>query len=163
MTFDEMTRMTNADLEKLFLAGRAPDPAALAGYEWRGWNVPWYTRVFGIQKFIKGFFAKPGGVEGYNVPVRQDYLADPWTRKARAKPFGFYRVVPTPEGLLLDYGASARNPRYRPERVLRDYLVVPDPARTDLLLGKAYLALGARVPSNFFILERLGRTEWSPQ
>jgi len=46
---------------------------------------------------------------------------------------------------------------------LRDYVVQPDPADPDLLLGKAYLALGPfRVPSNFFVIERLRRTSWKP-
>lgn len=168
MTFEELTKLRNTELERFFLAGGSPDAGALAGFEYRGWNVPWFTRLLGIQKFIKGFFAGPDGVEGYNTPVRQDGLADPWTRlpdAARPKRFGFYRVGRDerhPRALLLDYGASARNAWYRPERALRDYLVQPDPARPDLLLGKAHLALGARVPVSFFILERLRRTEWRP-
>ena len=171
MTFKELAFMREDDLERIFLSAPAPDAGALAGSEFRGWNVPWFTRLLGIQKFIKGFFAAAdgGGVEGYNIPVRQDGFADAWTRLPdpdAPKRFGFYRVVRDarrPEALLLDYGASARNPWYRPERVLRDYLVQPDPARPDLLIGKAYLALGVRVPSNFFILERLKGTEWKPR
>ena len=65
--------------------------------------------------------------------------------------------------MLLDYGASHRNPPLGLERALRHYLVQPYPANPDLLLGKAYFAVdGFRVPSNFFVLERLRRVSWTP-
>ena len=67
-----------------------------------------------------------------------------------------------PEAALLDYGASPRNSPWQIERLLRDYLVQPDPTNGDILLGKAYLALGKRIPVSFFILERLRRTQWHP-
>ena len=175
MKFDELTKLRNMDLENIFLAGSAPVPGALAGFEFKGWNIPWFTRVAGIQKFIKGFFSGPDGrIEGYNIPVRQDGLKDAWTHLPNAdepKRFGFYLVGAVrpesrdnvyPNALLLDYGASPRNAFWRPERVLRDYLVQPDPAEPTVLLGKAYLALGARIASNFFVLERLRSTRWTP-
>lgn len=148
------------ELEALLRGGAAPTPEALAGFEFRGWNHPFFASVLGIRKFVKGFFLADG-LEGYNIPVRQDGLAAPWT--AKGKPFGFYRVVAAddryPRSALLDYGASPRNAFYRPERVIRDYLVSVEP---DLMLGKAYLQLGVRVFSNFFILERLRPTSWRP-
>ncbi len=68
-----------------------------------------------------------------------------------------------PNGILLDYGASPRNHRLAPERVLRDYLVQPYADDPDLLLGKAYLAFGSwRVASNFFVLGRLSPTKGTP-
>jgi hypothetical protein len=86
--------------------------------------------------------------------------------------FGFFivsRVDPAgtenlyPKAALLNYGSSARNFVLRPERVLRDYLIQPDPSNPDLMLGKAYLALaGCRIASNFFVLERLRKTDWAP-
>ena len=55
--------------------------------------------------------------------------------------------------LLLDYGRG--NPWYDPSRQLRDYLVRCVPGSDDLLLGKAYMALGPwRIPATFFLLER---------
>ena len=64
------------------------------------------------------------------------------------------------DALLLDYGRG-QNPLLDASKVLRDYLVRIDPDSDDLLLGKAYLALGpTRVPSNFFLLERHRPTPW---
>ena len=174
MTFEELTQKSNAELEALMQAGKAPALEALAGHEYRGWNVPFFTRILGIQKFIKGFFQGPGGVEGYNIPVRQNGLDDAWTHLPSAqapKRFGYYLVGPVsaeavdhryPNALLLDYGASPRNAWYHGERVLRDYLVEPCQCDPELLLGKAYLALGPRLASNFFILKRLRPTDWRP-
>lgn len=161
MTYAELTAMSKTQLDSVFTQGATPRITELAGWEWRGWNEPFFTKLLGIKKFIKGFFESGEGVEGYNIPVRQGGFAEPWTKKG--KPFGFYRVSPEGSSLLLDYGASPRNPFWRPERLIRDYLVQPDPANGDILLGRAYLQLcGPRVFSNYFILERLARTEWKP-
>ena len=65
--------------------------------------------------------------------------------------------------LLLNYGRGGNKP-YDPTRNLRDYVVQVDPANPDLYLGKAYYALGpARMPTNFFILERhrVGLTDYA--
>lgn len=170
--YGALIRLTNAELEKIFKASRGPVPESLAGYEWRGTNAPWFTKLLGIQKFIKGFFRTAQGVEGYNIPVRQNGLDAPWLLPDPGHPkrFGFFRVDRVdpgardnfyPQALLLDYGASRRNAWYRVEKVLRDYVVCPDPKNPRLLLGKAYLALGpARVFSNFFVIERLRPTAW---
>lgn len=168
MDYRTLCHSSNADLEAVFRAGKQPDPAALAGYEFRGFNTPFFARLIGIQKFVKGFFQAGDAVEGYNIPVRQNGFENPWLHKPSAdapKRFGYYNVYPVrkderdnlyPNALLLNYGASCRNAFYRVERVLRDYVVQPDPAQPDLYLGKAYLAFGpVRIPSNFFVLERL--------
>jgi hypothetical protein len=167
--YQKLARASNAELEAVFLAAATPALEALAGWEFRGFNTPFFARLLGIQKFIKGFFQEPGNeLAGYNVPVHQNGLEAPWVHKPSAempKRFGYYQVYRVragerdhryPHALLLNYGASRRNKAYQVERVLRDYLVQPDAANPDLLLGKAYLAFGPlRVPSNFFILERL--------
>lgn len=168
LDYRKLAHSSNADLEAVFRAGTQPSPDALAGYEFRGFNTPFFAKLLGIQKFVKGFFKESGAVEGYNIPVQQNGFEGAWLHKPSAeapKRFGFYNVYPVrkyerdnlyPNALLLNYGASARNPFYRVERVLRDYVVQVDPANADLLLGKAYLAFGpVRVPSNFFVLERL--------
>ena len=163
-----MKDMSGRALGELLSSGRAPDPAALAGWEWRGWNQPAALALLGIRKFIKGFFSGSAGLEGYNRPVVQDGFDAEW--RAKGEPFGFYRVAAArapddrhPNSLLLDYGASRRNAVWKPERLLRDYLVQPDPAEPDVLLGRATLALGpARPATNFFLLERLAAVKWLP-
>ncbi len=171
--FRDLAGMGDSRLEEVFSSARGPEPEALAGFEWRGANTPWFASLLGIRKFIKGFFLTEAGVEGYNIPVRQNGLEEPWLHKPspeNPRRFGFFMVGKVrpggrdslyPEALLLDYGASPRNPWYRPERVLRDYLV-QNPENPEILIGKAYLALGPRVPSSFFILERLRPTGWRP-
>lgn len=168
----ELKAAGSAELDRLVASRPGPDPDSLAGWEWRGCNTPWFASLLGIRKFIKGFFPGPAGVEGYNVPVSQNGVDNPWLHKPSPDSphrFGFYLVrKPSgsdnkyPDSLLLDYGASPRNPSWKPERLLRDYLVQPDASNPDLLLGKAYLALGTRVAVSFFILERLRRTDWKP-
>jgi hypothetical protein len=171
--FRALTRLSNAELEKILAASDGPDPKDLAGWEFSGFNVASFTKWLGIQKFIKGFFQGPAYVEGYNIPVRQNGFDAPWEHLPSAespKRFGYYlarrvgqrdRDNKYPRAVLLNYGASPRNIFVRPERVLRDYLVVPDPNDRDLLLGKAYLAIGAaRVFSNFFVLKRLRPAAW---
>ncbi|MBI4424788.1 MAG: hypothetical protein HY554_13735 [Elusimicrobia bacterium] len=173
--FLQLCRAGDAQLERLLAAGAAPEDAALGGWEWRGYNTPPFTALLGIRKFIKGFFDAGAGLEGYNIPAKQNGLDGAWLHRPRPQAparFGFYRVRRPRAGerdslyadaLLLDYGASARNASYRPERVLRDYLVQPFPDDRDLLLGKAYLAFGPlRVRSNFFVLGRLRPAPWLP-
>lgn len=169
--YRELARLPGRELETLLRNGKAP--GSLAGWEFRGYNTPFFASLLGIRKFVKGFFMG-NGLEGYNIPVRQNGLTGEWLHKPSAETphrFGFYLVRGVraedadnlyPNAVLLDYGRSPRNPAWKPERVLRDYLVQPDPDNPDVLLGKAYLALGARIPTSFFILERLRRTEWAP-
>lgn len=170
-----LTMLSKAELEKIFRASEGPKPESLAGYEYAGFNVLRLAKLLGIRKFIKGFYLTSRGVEGYNIPVKQNGIDNPWLHRPSAenpKRFGFYRVVPVdfaskdnkyPQALLLDYGAHPRNFRLAPERVLRDYLVCPNPRNPDILLGKAYAALaGLRVPASFFVLNRLRATKWRP-
>lgn len=174
--YKALTALSNRDLENIFAASSGPAPAALAGSEYMGFNVPWFTGLLGIRKFIKGFFGAPNAVEGYNIPVRQNGIDRPWEHlpsPGSPKRFGFYLVGPVdarsrdnlyPQAALLDYGASPRNKKYQVERVLRDYLVVADPKDPDILLGKAYVALGSmRIATSFFVLQRLRSTTWQPE
>ncbi|MCA9674217.1 MAG: hypothetical protein KC464_04165, partial [Myxococcales bacterium] len=156
-----------AELEIVFRRGVTPDLDALIGWEFRGTNAPAWARVLGIKKFIKGFFRGDGDeVYGYNCPVVQNRLDEPWIARpddAAPKRFGFYRVAPVDptardnqylHAVLLDYGRGG-NKATDPSRGLRDYLVQVDAGADDLFLGKAYYAIGpARVATNFFILER---------
>ncbi|UPT72827.1 MAG: hypothetical protein M0D55_12950 [Elusimicrobiota bacterium] len=165
--YRRMKEMNGAELGALMERGKAPAEESLAGWEFRGWNHPPVLALLGIRKFVKGFFRAGAGLEGYNRPPRQDGFENEWTGAGR--PFGFYDVVAPrapdlrlPGALLLDYGANGRNPAWKPERFLRDYLVQPDPAEPDVLLGLATLALPGRPATNYFLLERLGRSEWRP-
>ncbi|MCI0419647.1 MAG: hypothetical protein L0312_10565 [Acidobacteria bacterium] len=173
--FRELALFSDAQLELIVRASKGPALDSLVGIEWRGCNTSWRLRAVGLQKFIKGFFQEGMRVEGYNIPVQQNGLDAPWLDQPSPespKRFAFYLVTQVdresvdnvyPEALLLDYGASRRNPAYGIERLIRDYLVQPDPTNPDLLLGKAYLAIGTlRLPSNFFVIERLRLSSWRP-
>jgi hypothetical protein len=175
MQYEEIVLLPNQRLEEIFRSGTTPPLETLVSYEWRGYNMSAMTKRLGIQKFIKGFFALDGRVEGYNIPAQQNGLTMPWIHQPNAenpKRYAFYVVTPVdtssrdnlyPKALLLNYGSSRRNPRVAVERLIRDYLVQPDSHNPDLLLGKAYLALGRwRVFSNFFVIERLCPTDWVP-
>jgi hypothetical protein len=166
----ELEQMSNAELDKVFLLGTMPSQAALSGWEFRGINVPGWAKVAGIKKFVKGFFdAGAGLLMGYNSPIKQGPLSEPWEMLPTAfapKRFGYYVVEPVDatardnaylHAVLLNYGRGG-NPRFDPTSGLRDYLVQVDPDNRDLYLGKAYYAVGpARLSTNFFILERKGR------
>jgi hypothetical protein len=172
-TFEGLARASTRELEAALRGGVAPDPSGLAGSEWRGWNTPWRMKLLGIRKFEKGFFQGERGVEGYNVQVRQNGRDGRWVPRPSPespKRWAFFVVAPAedsrryPNAALIDYGASARNPRWSVTRLPRDFLVQPDASTPDLLLGKAYLGIGTvLVPSNFFVLERIhGAHAWSP-
>ena len=155
------------ELEIVFQRGVTPDLAALAGWEFRGTNTPAWARLAGIKKFMKGFHEdEHGEVWGYNCPVVQSGLDQPWVAlpdDAAPKRFGFYKVThvdPTSRdnhylhSVLLDYG-KGKNPRFDPTRGLRDYLVQVDAHSEDLYLGKAYYRVGPiAVGTSFFVLER---------
>jgi hypothetical protein len=171
--FRLLAASSNRELEAILRAAKAPELPSLVASEWCGYNTPAFAKLLGIQKFIKGFFQGPQGVEGYNTPALQNGIDGPWLARPSAenpRRFGFYTVTRVnreardnfyPEAVLLDYGASQRNQSGRIERALRDYLVQPDPANLDIMLGKAYFAVGSfRIPSNFFILERRSTAAW---
>lgn len=164
----ELEQTPLAGLEEIFVRGTTPDLAGLAGWEFRGLNSPSYFKLLGIKKFVKGFWRDEAGVTwGYNYPVEQNPIDSGWfglPSVVAPKRFGFYRVEPVDatsrdnkylHALLLDYGRGD-NPKLDASAGLRDYLVQVDPGSPDLLLGKAYYALGpVRVPTaSFFILER---------
>ena len=167
-----LEQMSWRDLELTFQRGTMPDLDGLVGWEFRGINRMRFeplpiARLAGIKKFMKGFFrAEDGRVMGYNCPIVQNVLDGRWhalPSDSAPKRFGFYEVSPVDatardneylHAVLLDYSKGG-NAALDPTRGLRDYLVQVDPASPDLLLGKAYYALGpARISSNFFILER---------
>jgi hypothetical protein len=163
-----LEKLPFAELEDVFQRGSTPALSSITGWEWRGLNTPPWFRLLGIKKFMKGFFRDESGqVYGYNCPVEQNGLHEPWIARpddANPRRFGFYTVGPVDptardnrylHALLLDYG-KGNNPRFDASAGLRDYLVQVDAGNPDVLLGKAYYAAGPlRLPTHsFFILER---------
>ena len=131
-----------------------------AGVEYRGLNTATWLARLGMQQFVKGFQRVPDGrLLGYNRRVPQDGR---WA--VRGKRFGFFHVGEVDpaapdnhylQALLLDYGAGG-NARFDPSRGIRDYLVRVDAGSDELLIGRAFLAVGPFRPSpSFFLLERL--------
>jgi hypothetical protein len=164
ITFKMLATASARELQRLFSQGVTPAMEHLRGWEFRGYNRPWFASLLGIRKFKKGFLPEEvnkGTLLGYNLSVVQNSLDEPHLFPAKAIPrrFGFYTVCEASKNgqqvLCLDYGTPPHNFILSPVRLLRDYLAQPDPANRDLLLGKAYFAIGpCQVFSNFFILER---------
>ena len=164
--FNHLAARSARELEEVLVRGEAPSAGALSGYEYRGLNHGPLPGVLGVRKFIKGFAGEADSGLGFNRRARQNGREDAWhARHDDRDPhrFGFFTVEPVDarardnsylHALLLDYGKAAAG-RANPVGWLRDYLVRVDPASDELLIGKAYLALGpARLPVGFFLLER---------
>jgi hypothetical protein len=161
---------SSRELEALLRGGVAPALEDLAGWEFRGYNVTPAAELILSRKFKKGFSLDPRdprALLGYNVKVRQNGLLNPWIpvlehgEPVRHAPFSVYPVRPAerdnryPNALLLNYAAAPGRPLLDPSIVLRDYLVQVHPDDRDLLVGKAYGALGPlRVVGGFFVLGR---------
>jgi hypothetical protein len=165
LTFEDLLRMRLSRLADVHAAGTRPDPAALAGQEYRGVNRPATAGLLGIRRFVKGFATQQdGSVHGYNKRVPGRALDRPWTAQRRTDgrvAYAPFVVLPGPDdtepgAVLLDYGA-APDPEPGVAARLRDVLVRANPGSDDLLLGRAYLALrGRRIPVGWFVLDHLG-------
>jgi hypothetical protein len=158
--------------EEVLLQGTAPAFEELEGWEFRGYNVSAASELIRARKFKKGFYADPTNpamLLGYNVKVEQNGLLNPWIDQLQhGAPVrhALYAVYPVradekdklyPNALMLNYGMG-QNPPFDPSRVLRDYLVQVSVDNSDLLLGKAYAALGPlRTFGGWFILERYNK------
>jgi hypothetical protein len=152
-------------LEEIFKNGKTPDPEKLAGWEFCGYNVPFFAKLLGIKKFKKGFYKSGDEYWGYNIPQYQNSIEEPWRCKPvdhNPKRFGYYSVKAVkpdmvenkePGAIILNYD-HGRNFIWE-GAFLRDYVKQVDPDNDDLYLGKAYVALGpARIMPSFFIIER---------
>ncbi len=164
----ELERASRPELDRVFQRGVNTQFVAIRTSAWAKW--------VGIKKFTKGFFRDHDGqVHGYNVPIVQGRLDDAWVAKPddhAPRRFGFFLVTPVDpsardnaylHALLLDYGRGGNKP-WDPSRGLRDYVVQVDADNPDVLLGRAFYAVGpARLETNFFILERhrRGLTEYA--
>jgi hypothetical protein len=61
-----------------------------------------------------------------------------------------------------DYNVSLNTWLNLPFRVIRDYVVMPNPDDCELLLGKAYLKFGFRVFYSYFLLGHRQKLEFEP-
>jgi hypothetical protein len=158
--FRDLVGRSAADLDACMRRGGTPNVERLTGAEYRGANTAGWTVRLRMQQFVKGFERRDDGrMFGYNRRVAQD---DRWA--APGNRFAFFEVRDVDpaardnhylQALLLDYGAGGGS-RLDPARGIRDYLVRVEPGSDDLLLGRAFLALGPLRPSpTFFVLERL--------
>jgi choline dehydrogenase-like flavoprotein len=167
-----LVNQDNKVLDQLLAEGRPILAADVAGYEYRGWNMNAATILIGTRKFKKGFYCDPetGAFWGYNVRVQQGSIDQPWVAlpsEDNPKRFYFFGVSdPTPRALypnalVVDYRRWPENWVIDPVRYTVDYLVAPDPANKNLLLGKSYseTPLG-RTFLGYFVLERYNRTEY---
>src|SRR4051812_26188211 len=162
-----LVRTPPSALSGVIQRGDTPDLEALVGREWRGTNMPATSVLFGLRRFIKGFVDEAGTVSGYNVSVAGADLSAPWRERLQRDgrrewaPFTVAPVDPTQldnrylHALLIDYAAAPKPERGLPG-MLRDYLVRVVPGSDELLLGRAFLAFGARrMHIGWFALEPL--------
>ena len=148
-----------AELDACMRRGEPPDVERLAGMEFRGANTAGWAARLRMRQFVKGFERRPDGLFGYNRRVAQDGR---WA--APGERFAFFQVRPVDpaardnhylQALLLDYSA-ADGSRLDPARAIRDYLVRAEAGSDELLLGRAFVALGPLRPSpTYFVLEPL--------
>jgi hypothetical protein len=146
----------------------APSIDDVLGFDFRGWNIAASTDVLGTRKFFKGFYGAAGKTHawGYNMPAVQDGKDKPWRPKMKdGKPirYFFFGVLSGsaledavyPATLVVDYRKWPKYSVLNPARYTVDYLVYPDPANRDLIVGKAYgQPLALKIFLGFFILER---------
>jgi hypothetical protein len=176
-TFDSLTTASKDVLDHLMTtAGSPPSIPDVLGYEFRGWNLQPTTKLLGTRKFKKGFFGDPaaGYAWGYNVPVQQNAKHEPWISRpsdANPKRYFFFKVLPATaankpqysNSLVVDYREWKEYFVLNPVRFTVDYLIYPDPANHDLILGKSYWEAGALRPFlGYFVLERHNPSNYQP-
>lgn len=172
-----ISTLSPREIRPLFEAGRAPRPSAMFGSEFRGVNFSPVARLFGFERFIKGFDSTDDSLShsvadgiigmGYNrfVAQRPD---DAWCPKSHRRHGYFLLRSPHSgevEGLsgpsnedstVIDYSASRENHRLNPERCIRDYLVSVSGDGGPPFIGAAFVGWGRnRVFSNFFCLDSI--------
>jgi hypothetical protein len=174
-TFDTLAEADKPTLEKILLENPAPDFDQCEGYIYCGWNHEWVGKLSG-EKFKKGFRRLDGKPFGYNEIVRQDGQkhGGEWNvrmRNGRPIQVGFFRVSyvkdEPPQKLYEPYlhtGHFNYNvPRNKwlnyPFRVIRDFVVLPNPDDHSLMLCKAYFQLGFKWLNLFYCYFLLGHRQ----
>jgi hypothetical protein len=118
---------SDTELEGIFQASPPTRIASIVGFEFQGWNVPKFSSVLGIRKFIKGSFGDRTlpRASGYNMQVEQNSFDEAW--KPRQKDgkdirYWFFGMLPVsevpdakcPNTLVVDYRKWPANPRISP-------------------------------------------------
>lgn len=171
-TIKSLSSLSNDELEKIMKNGTCPRLESLVGWEFNGYNTPYFTKILGIKKFKKGFIKHPkkdvrDRLLGYNVKIEQNRIEDGWIEKRCVNDpirFGWYHVYPARKdpmyntyknSLLINYNCK-RNFALDPTKMLRDYIVQVSPSNEDILLGRAFLAmpLKSSISVSYFILEK---------
>lgn len=174
-TFETLAEADRRTLEKVLLTGTAPDLEQLNGYIYCGWNHEWVGRLSG-EKFKKGFRKKDGRNLGYNEIVRQDRQGfrgdwDVKMRDGRPIQVGYFRVSlvkdEPPQRLYrpythlghFNYDVERNRWLNFPFRVIRDFVVLPNPGDHSLMLCKAYFQLGFSWLNLFYCYFLLGHRQ----
>jgi hypothetical protein len=158
-TYESLAQASSEELENILRTGTAPDLNQLNGYIYCGWNHEWIGNLSG-KKFKKGFMKKDGHNFGYNETVIQDrdeFRGD-WNQNIQdgGKPtqLGYFRTAyvrdeppmniakPYTQLGFFDYDIPHMHKWYLSFfRVIRDFVVLPNPGDNSLLLCKAYLRI----------------------
>jgi hypothetical protein len=156
-TYETLAAADRKTLEEVLKGGRPPDFDQLEGFIYCGWNHEWVGRLSG-EKFKKGFRRKGERTLGYNEIVRQDRKGfhGEWEVKLKnGRPIqvGYFRVADVkdePPNRLYEpyrhaghfnYHVDLNTWRNVPFRVIRDFVVLPNPGDHGLMLCKAYFQL----------------------
>jgi hypothetical protein len=155
-TYETLAQCNTTQLENILMTGSAPDPEQLNGWIYCGWNHELIGKLSG-EKFKKGFYKKNGRNFGYNEICEQDSdsFRGAWkVRLSNGRPtqLGYFRssyVKDEPAQPLykpyqhlghLNYDLPDMNKSiYFFFRVIRDFVVLPNPGDHSLMLCKAYL------------------------
>jgi choline dehydrogenase-like flavoprotein len=172
LTFESLSRAKKSELDKLMKISPAPTMDEVLGDEFRGWNLNASTRLTGTRKFHKGFFGTSGldHIWGYNMPTQQNDFDQPWMTTPsddNPKRYFFFKVFPGdskwlyPKSLVIDYQSSREYFPLNPIGYTVDYLVYPDPANHDLILGKSYIEVGPiKLFLGYFVVERRRKADY---
>jgi hypothetical protein len=178
-TFETLAAVDRDKLEEVLRAGTAPQFDQLQGYTYRGWNHEPISRLSG-EKFMKVFYRRDGQAFGHNLRVHQDRegYGGEWRLKlkdGRPIEIGYYRVALTkdestkgpygryPHTGLLNYNLGLNTGLHLALRVIRDFVVTPNPDDHELVLGKAYLQFGFPSLTCFYSYFVLGHREPTEQ
>jgi hypothetical protein len=160
-TYESLAQVDRPTLERVLLEGTAPDMDQLNGYIYCGWNHEWVGHLSG-KKFKKGFWQKDGKNVGYNEIVVQDYkeYRGNWNvLKIGGRPLqvGYFRTSmikdEPPQPLYKPYEHSGHFNYNVPLntglnvffRMIRDFVVLPNPGDHSLMLCKAYFQFGTSI------------------
>ncbi len=156
-TYDTLAQASSLELENILLTGTPPDLEELNGYIYCGWNHEWIGNLSG-KKFKKGFMKKDGKNFGYNETVIQDRngFKGEWKQhiNSNGKPdqLGYFKTLYVSEVPVAPLNKPYRHLAYFDYdiphmhkwylsffKVIRDFVVLPNPGDHSLLLCKAYL------------------------